>query len=72
MAGDTVWTDARRRIVSKTLFDILKIEVGAAYASKFFAEFAIPVKIALIAVMIGTAGVAFTIYPREEEGKTNG
>jgi len=65
MSTDNAWTDARRRIVAKTLFDVLKIEVAAAYASRFFAEVPIRVKIALLSLMIVTAILAFLLYPKE-------
>ena len=69
MSVTKAWTDGRRRIVSKTLFDLLKIEVAAAYASKFFADFVTLVKAALIGIMIVTAVLAFLLYPKEEESE---
>ena len=66
MGATKAWTDARRRIVSKTLFDLFKIEVAASFASKLFAEFAMPIKLVVIGVMLLTVVVAFVLYPKED------
>ena len=66
MNATKAWTDARRRIVSKTLFDLLKIEVAAAFASKFFADFTAARQLAIISVMILTVIAAFVLYPKED------
>ena len=65
MATTRAWTDARRRIVAKTLFDILKIAVAATFASKFFAEFTTAVKVAMVGSTLIIAFTAFVIYPKE-------
>ena len=65
MAVTKAWTDGRRWIVSKTLFDLLKIEVAAAYASKFFADVPTPIKAVLVGLMVGTAVAGFVLYPKE-------
>jgi hypothetical protein len=65
MAITKIWTDARRRIVSKTLFDIVKLEVAAVFASKFLEGFQLPVKIAVVVATIITAMLAFSLYPKE-------
>jgi len=61
------WTDARRRTVAKTLFDLLKIEVAATYASNFFATLPIAAKVALSTLMLVTAVIAFFIHPKKRD-----
>ena len=65
MGATKSWTDARRRIVAKTLFDIVKLEIAAILASKFLTDFDIRVKIAVVVVTLVTAGAAFSLYPTE-------
>ena len=66
MAEQTFWTDARRRILGKTLFDVFKLELAAIFASKFFVEFAPPVKWIMAAVTLATLVVALVVFPAED------
>jgi len=63
MIGNTFWTEERRRVVSQTLFDVFKIEIGAAFASKFFIEFTAWVKALLTLVILATGFIAVLVFP---------
>jgi hypothetical protein len=65
MRVQKIWSDARRRIIAKTVFDIFKIEVAAIFASKFFADFSLHVKVLIVLVMLSTALGGLLMYPPE-------
>ena len=59
------WSDARRAILGKTLFDVFKLELAAVFASKFFAEFASPIKWIMVAALLATLVLALVVFPTE-------
>lgn len=68
--AEPIFTDFRRELIAKTLFDLLKIAVAAAFASKFFYEFSWPVKLggALAIVTLGVLGFFVCPSKRPKEG----
>jgi|GEM_PF-6650861 len=54
----TIFTDFRREMIARTLFDLFKIILVAAFASKFFLEFPKMVQFGLWCTMavIGVSG----------------
>ena len=47
-----ILTPYRRDVLARTIFDIFKISVGAAFASRFFADFGLTVKLILAGAML--------------------
>lgn len=62
---EPIFTDFRRELVAKTLFDLLKIAVAAAFASKFFFEFSSIVKAGAVAIMVLLALSGFFFCPKK-------
>lgn len=56
-----IFTNFRREMIARTLFDILKLWVAAALASKFFLEFPFVVKFGMWVVMgaLAVGGIFF-------------
>lgn len=66
---EPIFTEYRRDLLARTAFDLLKIFVATALASKFFFEFTGVVRIGLTlaTVMVGVFG--FLICPRKPPKK---
>ena len=64
--ADPIVTDYRRDLVARTAFDVLKIVIAAAFASRFFFEFATAVKwvVGLLIVALAVGGF-ITAPPRK-------
>ena len=58
-----IFTDFRREMIAKTLFDLLKFWVAAALASKFFLDFPFVVKSGMWVVMVAFAAGGIFICP---------
>lgn len=67
--ADPIFTAYRRDLIARTSFDLLKIAVAGAFASKFFFEFTWLVKLGMV-VIIATLGLlGFFLCPRWPPGK---
>ena len=58
-------TPYRRDVLAKVIFDIFKISVGAAFASRFFADFSLVVKLAMVGVILTFGLLGFFLCPRK-------
>jgi hypothetical protein len=67
--AEPIFSDYRRDLVARTFFDLLKISVAAAFASKFFFEFGWPVKIGMWSVIITFGVLGFFFCPRNPPRK---
>ena len=71
--GTHIFTDFRRELIAKTLFDLLKIAVAAAFASKFFFEFPKMVKLIMWFSIMAVAVVAILLaHRRSQRSDANG
>ena len=64
-----IFTDFRREMIARTLFDLLKIAIAAAFAGKFFLE--APKMIQLFGgmiIVVLTLAAVFTCPPKKPEG----
>ena len=59
----TIFTDFRRELLSKTLFDLFKIAVVAIFASKFFIEFPRMVQLIVVPGIVALGVVALLVCP---------
>lgn len=64
----TIFTQGRRRYLTKICENSILIIIGAAFASKFFIEFSIKVKIAVIGFVLVLFLAGFFITPEEKGG----
>ncbi|MBU1486749.1 hypothetical protein KKH56_01690 [bacterium] len=55
--------EGRRKLLSKTLMDIAKITIAAAFASEFFLKFSIGAKDKCLSIPIVDLVAAYFIYP---------
>jgi len=62
---DPIFTDFRRTLIAKTLFDLLKIAVGGALASKFFVELPTLLRSALALSIPVLLVAAILVCPRD-------
>ena len=62
---EPIFTDYRKDLVARTLFDLLKIFIAAALASKFFHEFSFPVKMGIGAAMVTLAMLGLVFCPKQ-------
>jgi len=67
--AEPFFTEYRRDLVARTFFDLLKIAVGAAFASKFFVEFAWGAKVTLWGVIAALGLGGFFVSPRRPPKK---
>ena len=67
--AELIFTEYRRDLVARTFFDLLKIAVAAAFASKFFVEFAWGVKVTLWGVIAALGLGGFFVSPRRPPKK---
>lgn len=58
-----IFTDFRRELLARTLFDLLKISVVAVFASKFFLELPRMVQLLIGVGMVGVAVFGFFLCP---------
>lgn len=64
--SEPIFTDFRREQIARTIFDVLKIVIAAAFASKFFFEFHPLVKIAMGLLMIALVVSGIGFCPRKK------
>lgn len=64
--ADPIVTDYRRDLVARTAFDVLKIVVAAAFASRFFFEFAAVVKWVIGLLIVALAVGGFIAAPQRK------
>ena len=64
-----IFTDFRRELIARTLFDLLKIAFAAALASKFFFDFPPVVKLWLWGGMGAMAIGAILVCPIKKPGE---
>ena len=62
--GRYLFSAYRRDLLARTCYDVLKIAFGAAFASKFFLEFAWTAKVAMCVVMLACALAGILLCPR--------
>ena len=62
--AEPLFTEYRRDLVGRTFFDLLKIAVAAAFASKFFFDFPLRLKIVLWLVLLTLGLCGFFFAPR--------
>ena len=60
-----IFTNFRRTLIAKTFFDLLKIAVAGALASRFFAEFPIVLRLVLAGVVPVLLILAILVCPRD-------
>ena len=60
-----IFTDFRRTLIAKTLFDLLKIAIAGALASKFFVDFPGLLRWALVATIPTLLIVCILVCPRD-------
>ena len=61
---EPIFTDFRRTLIAKTLFDLLKIAVAGMLASKFFAEFPLSLRVSLVMATFVLLIMGILICPR--------
>ena len=61
-----VFTDFRREMIARTLFDLLKIWVAAAFASKFFVDSPAVVKFFMSVSLMTLGGGAIFCCPLQK------
>ncbi|MEW6096270.1 MAG: hypothetical protein AB1567_07065 [bacterium] len=62
----SVFTDKRRELLARTLMDITKIVIAAAFASEFFFKFAIWLRILLLCGIGLTVILGILVCPKDE------
>jgi hypothetical protein len=62
-----IFTGKRRELLAKTLMDIAKISIAAAFASEFFFKFAIWLRLLVLSAIIASLGIGFLVCPKGEE-----
>ena len=64
-----IFTDFRREMIARTLFDLLKIAVAAALASRFFVGFPRVVQLLVGLLMIAALASGVLFCPLKKPGE---
>jgi hypothetical protein len=67
MVKTTIFTDKRRELLAKTLMDIAKIAIAAAFASEFFLKFVSWLRAIILLGLVASVGIGFLVCPKGEE-----
>ena len=59
----------RRDLIARTWFDLVKIALAGALASKFFVEFPRPVQISIGVIVVGLWVLGLVTCPQKPPGK---
>ena len=63
------FSDARRRLLARTIMDLAKVQAAAAFATTFFKEFPFGGRVLMGAVFFVLVVGGFAIEPETNEGR---
>ena len=61
-----ILTPYRRDVLAKVIFDLFKISVGAAFASRFFADFRLVVKLIMVGAILILGLLGLLLCPKKQ------
>ena len=66
-----LFSDERRTLLARTIMDLAKVQAAAAFATAFFRELAIEVRVLMALMFLGLLVAGFLVEPETSE-ESNG
>ena len=64
-----LFSDQRRTLLARTIMDLAKVQAAAGFATAFFKELPVKVRVLMALMFVGLLVAGFLVQPEKREGR---